>query len=259
MYREIFSKKENQPTWAVHKTGSPDELVHPTIPFVGKNYLEQPKKILVYASAENLADYYVDENGENNWEDNWLDNDKKAENRHRGCFEEPSFQEGHLFFPHVHLEPMNNGCLATVVYYIASKLLGVKYENPKEFYETIAFGNYGKFSIETQLQETFRKKPSLTSKEKKSLKKDKTMKKFNKDYAGNGDLLSVSNEFIKADLKILQPDIIIMPKSIYKTNKKFISRFNHVESRAKGMGRNLKDMTLAEMDELWDEAKPLAR
>lgn len=47
--------------------------------------------------------------------------------------------------------------------------------------------------------------------------------------------------------------------ALEKTNKKFISRFNHVESRAKEMGRNLKDMTLAEMDELWDEAKTLER
>lgn len=47
--------------------------------------------------------------------------------------------------------------------------------------------------------------------------------------------------------------------ALEKTNKKFISRFNHVESRAKKMGRNLKDMTLAEMDELWDEAKTLER
>ncbi len=43
--------------------------------------------------------------------------------------------------------------------------------------------------------------------------------------------------------------------ALEKTNKKFIRRFNHVESRAKGMGKSLKDMTLGEMDELWNEAK----
>lgn len=47
--------------------------------------------------------------------------------------------------------------------------------------------------------------------------------------------------------------------ALEKTNKKFISRFNHVESRAREMGRSLGDMTLAEMDELWDEAKSLER
>ena len=39
------------------------------------------------------------------------------------------------------------------------------------------------------------------------------------------------------------------------TNRKFIRRFGYVESKAREMGRELKDMTLAEMDRLWDEAK----
>ena len=39
------------------------------------------------------------------------------------------------------------------------------------------------------------------------------------------------------------------------TNQKFISRFNYVEAKAKEQGRNLKEMTLGEMDALWDEAK----
>lgn len=39
------------------------------------------------------------------------------------------------------------------------------------------------------------------------------------------------------------------------TNKKFRNRFNYVEAHSVGMGRNLKDMTLAEMDALWNEAK----
>lgn len=47
--------------------------------------------------------------------------------------------------------------------------------------------------------------------------------------------------------------------ALEKTNKKFISRFNHVESRAREIGRSLGDMTLAEMDALWDEAKRLER
>lgn len=47
--------------------------------------------------------------------------------------------------------------------------------------------------------------------------------------------------------------------ALEKTNSKFIRRFNHVEARATEMGRNLKDMTLAEMDELWDEAKRMER
>jgi XTP/dITP diphosphohydrolase len=41
------------------------------------------------------------------------------------------------------------------------------------------------------------------------------------------------------------------------TNRKFITRFNYVESKAKEAGKNLADMTLAEMDQLWNEAKKI--
>jgi XTP/dITP diphosphohydrolase len=40
-----------------------------------------------------------------------------------------------------------------------------------------------------------------------------------------------------------------------RTNRKFISRFNYLESKTLTIGKNLKDMTLAEMDVIWDEAK----
>lgn len=42
------------------------------------------------------------------------------------------------------------------------------------------------------------------------------------------------------------------------TNKKFIERFNIIERMAKEKGRSLKDMTLAEMDELWEKAKQMS-
>ncbi|MCQ2094534.1 MAG: nucleoside triphosphate pyrophosphohydrolase [Bacteroidaceae bacterium] len=41
------------------------------------------------------------------------------------------------------------------------------------------------------------------------------------------------------------------------TNQKFISRFNYVEQKAREQGRAIKDLTLAEMDALWNEAKEL--
>ncbi len=43
--------------------------------------------------------------------------------------------------------------------------------------------------------------------------------------------------------------------ALEKTNKKFIARFNYIEDRARCQGRQLRDMTLAEMDALWNEAK----
>ena len=39
------------------------------------------------------------------------------------------------------------------------------------------------------------------------------------------------------------------------TNQKFIRRFNYVEEQTLKQGRQLADMTLAEMDRLWQEAK----
>lgn len=39
------------------------------------------------------------------------------------------------------------------------------------------------------------------------------------------------------------------------TNRKFIKRFNYIEQRAAEQGKKLPDMTLAEMDVLWEEAK----
>lgn len=41
------------------------------------------------------------------------------------------------------------------------------------------------------------------------------------------------------------------------TNKKFYNRFSYVEERAKEQGKSLREMTLGEMDELWNEAKKL--
>jgi len=45
--------------------------------------------------------------------------------------------------------------------------------------------------------------------------------------------------------------------ALERTNQKFISRFNYIENEAKKMNKNLKDMTLAEMDELWNQAKKM--
>lgn len=45
--------------------------------------------------------------------------------------------------------------------------------------------------------------------------------------------------------------------ALEKTNRKFIKRFNYLEQKVKDMGKSIKDMTLAEMDEIWNEAKKL--
>ncbi|MBR1878826.1 MAG: nucleoside triphosphate pyrophosphohydrolase [Paludibacteraceae bacterium] len=63
-----------------------------------------------------------------------------------------------------------------------------------------------------------------------------------------GDLLfSLINA---ARLYKIRPD-----NALEHTNLKFIRRFNYVEAKAKEQGKELKEMSLAEMDALWNEAK----
>lgn len=45
--------------------------------------------------------------------------------------------------------------------------------------------------------------------------------------------------------------------AVERTNRKFIKRFQHLEKRAAEMGKALSEMTLAEMDVYWEEAKKL--
>ncbi len=47
--------------------------------------------------------------------------------------------------------------------------------------------------------------------------------------------------------------------ALERTNLKFIKRFNYLEDRTLLKGKNLHDMTLAEMDEIWEEAKRRVR
>lgn len=63
-----------------------------------------------------------------------------------------------------------------------------------------------------------------------------------------GDLLfSLINA---ARLYKINPD-----NALERTNQKFTRRFNYLEERTLKQGRNLSDMTLAEMDEIWEQAK----
>jgi XTP/dITP diphosphohydrolase len=45
--------------------------------------------------------------------------------------------------------------------------------------------------------------------------------------------------------------------ALERTNKKFIKRFQYLEGKASELGKPLMDMTLAEMDVFWNEAKKL--
>ena len=183
-YRQIFEvqKSEGSISWAQHKTSNPNELVSPTIPFVGKDYLAQKTKILLYASAENLVGY----NG-------YLDDDSYAINRHRSWFDTKNYD----FFPKVHIRPIEDGSLVIVLRYICEKLGIEMPDTPKDFLESISFANFGKFSIQTDSN--------------------------NKDYAGKTDKLDCSMPYIKVDLELLRPDVIVIFNSIYRKEKQSIN------------------------------------
>jgi XTP/dITP diphosphohydrolase len=81
----------------------------------------------------------------------------------------------------------------------------------------------------------------LTSERMNELTKERVEGEF-------GDLLFALINV--ARLYKIKPD-----NALEQTNLKFIRRFNYVEEKAKEQGKELKDMTLAEMDALWNEAK----
>jgi XTP/dITP diphosphohydrolase len=45
--------------------------------------------------------------------------------------------------------------------------------------------------------------------------------------------------------------------ALERTNRKFMKRFNYLEQKSKDLGKSLDQMTLAEMDTYWEEAKKL--
>ncbi len=67
-----------------------------------------------------------------------------------------------------------------------------------------------------------------------------------------GDLLTVVLNFSRM-LKI-DPEI-----ALHRSNNKFRSRFGYIEESAAKMNKNLKDMTIAEMEALWQESKALEK
>ena len=95
-------------------------------------------------------------------------------------------------------------------------------------------------------------------------KKEDVWKKVKEEIAefeaevGNMDKEKATSEFgdvifslvNAARLYHINPD-----NALERTNQKFIRRFNYVEEHSIRAGRPLSEMTLAEMDALWEEAK----
>lgn len=77
------------------------------------------------------------------------------------------------------------------------------------------------------------------------LRNDDNMNRITKEF---GDVLfSLVNV---ARLYKIRPD-----NALEQTNLKFIRRFNYIEQQAKQQNRRLQDMTIDEMEQLWQQAK----
>lgn len=92
--------------------------------------------------------------------------------------------------------------------------------------------------VEEEMQEF---KSEFNASENKTIDKEKATGEF-------GDLLfSLINYARFIDIN---PE-----EALEKTNKKFIHRFQYLEKSASNSGKKLEDMSLAEMDKFWNEAK----
>jgi XTP/dITP diphosphohydrolase len=76
--------------------------------------------------------------------------------------------------------------------------------------------------------------------------------------AGNQDLIEAEFGDVLFSMINYARFLNVNPEdALERTNKKFIKRFQYLESKASQLGMPLMDMTLAEMDVFWNEAKKL--
>ena len=76
----------------------------------------------------------------------------------------------------------------------------------------------------------------------------------------NKDEVAMENEFgdVLFSLVNYARFLKINPENaLEKTNKKFTKRFTYLEEKAKSLNKNLKEMSLEEMDVFWEQAKKL--
>lgn len=90
-------------------------------------------------------------------------------------------------------------------------------------------------------------------------KVEEELKEF-KDEVKNGNKAAMEQEFgdVLFSMVNYARFLKINPENALETtNKKFTKRFQYLESKAKTLNKSLSEMTLAEMDVFWEEAKRL--
>lgn len=185
------------PAWAF-------QGIAPAIPYVGERFLKAPKKVLIYASAENLAADPLH-----------LENLRALPvnaQMHRSYGRTPRQHEDQ----NVHIEPINNGALLKLARHALS-YLPVESEfttnSSMSFLEQVAVANPGKFSIDPN---------RLDRKPRKNL-----------DYAGDPDMFAAQRSYLEADLSHIGPQIVILPRKIFDSLRSagmegLFYRLNHI-------------------------------
>ncbi len=98
-------------------------------------------------------------------------------------------------------------------------------------------------------------KEEIAEFEKELRKNDEMSASLNGDASLNDGITAEFGDLLFALINAARLYKIKPDNALEQTNLKFIRRFNYVEAKAKEQGKELKEMTLAEMDELWNEAK----
>jgi hypothetical protein len=188
---EAEYRTSSSPDWAF-------QGIAPAIPYIGERFHMAPKKVLIYASAENLASDKGHREGLEKWT-----TQKQIERAYHGGL----LPDG---MPCVLIEPVNNGSLLMAVRHALHNhcpSLPFSQVSAKEFLEEVAVANPSKFAIAGDR---------------------------NRDPAGKVKYWPPSKAYILADLALIKPGVIVIPRTI----------LSRLQSRKVGLTEALRRYTI---------------
>jgi XTP/dITP diphosphohydrolase len=86
---------------------------------------------------------------------------------------------------------------------------------------------------------------------------DELQEQLNKEKPLHSDVEDEFGDLLFALVNLSRYIGVDPENSLERTNKKFIRRFSYIEEQAVKSGKTLKEMSLQDMDELWNEAKSM--
>ncbi len=171
--------RESPPEWAYRLPKR--RRLRPSVPFVGKDYERSSPRIAVYASAENLAHY---ERAPKSLPPFMFDG--RAGNRHRAALDDWLAAKPSGFWPKVHVGPVENGSLLCAALFVLERLGSESsVENPLNLLERLLVANVGKYS---------------------------KLGEKNVDYIRSLKDLQPSLPYLRVDLRVGQPDLVLFPQ-----------------------------------------------